>query len=107
MGKLIIIGQQPEKKELELGGHRCPHCGTEKPPYGFHLNAGDLGVIGVVQYFTIFCAALVDAPNPTEREPKKKTCGAILSVNITQWQPPTDPAQLAALQHAMKGGRTT
>jgi hypothetical protein len=39
--------------------YHCPECKTECPPYGFHMMGGDLGMVGTVQYFTIFCAAAV------------------------------------------------
>src|SRR5579885_2314039 len=57
MGKIEIIGAQPDP--LPPPAVRCPHCKTERPPYGFILNGGDLGIVGQVQYFTIFCGATV------------------------------------------------
>lgn len=37
----------------------CPTCETPRPPYGFHMNGADLGVMGVTQYMTVFCSAQV------------------------------------------------
>lgn len=83
--------------------YHCPTCKKIAPPYGFHLNGGDLGIVGMVQYFTIFCAAQVE-PADDATETPAKVCGAILAVQIMQYQPPRDPVQLAALHRAMMAG---
>ncbi|MGH8863278.1 MAG: hypothetical protein ACREVZ_01295 [Burkholderiales bacterium] len=80
---------------------RCPWCHTIAPPYGFHFNGADLGMIGTTKYFTIFCAAEL-ALAEGEKEPG--ICGAILAVQMIEYQPPSDPAKLAALAAAIKGG---
>ncbi len=111
---------------------RCPACGTVAPPYGFHLNGGDLGIIGTVKYFTIFCNAELELPQRSDdmcnqfpfrpgdtvrpcilkaghagpHQDGRSHCGAILGVQIIEYLPPCDPAKLAALMAAMKGGPT-
>jgi hypothetical protein len=88
----------------------CPHCKTHRPPYGFHLNNADLGMVGSVQFFTIFCAAVTATPDddvvPPEGEapPPPKLCGAIFNVQILQYIPPQDPALLAELARHLKSG---
>jgi len=99
MGKIEIIGAQPDP--LPPPAVRCPHCKTERPPYGFILNGGDLGIVGQVQYFTIFCGATVSG---AEEKDALRICGCILGVHIIGYRPPQDPSQIAALQQALKGG---
>lgn len=126
MGQIQLVGGNPTEQKTPPGKLHCPECRTEQPPYGFHLSGGDLGVLGIVQYFSIFCAAPVRVNTGCTRcghqshhpgaacpicacaefvaDETTKICGCVLGVNITQWQPPADPAQLAALQKAMRGG---
>ncbi len=126
MSVLLIDREQMQAPPTR---QRCPLCGTIAPPYGFHLNGGDLGIIGMVKYFTIFCNAELPPPVETPDEvieharrgavPPRlrqetsekegattKHCGAILGVQIIEYLPPSDPAKLAALMAAMKGGPT-
>jgi hypothetical protein len=80
---------------------RCPWCRTIAPPYGFHFNGADLGMIGTAKYFTVFCAAELPL---VEGQKEPSICGAILSVQIIEYRPPSDPAKLAALVEAIKSG---
>jgi hypothetical protein len=124
-----------EKPATEIAGgmFHCPHCHTERPPYGFHMNGSDLGILGATQYMTVFCTAQLTTqscgtcghyrhshrlapipgeivcvvPNCTCKElqlvEKKKSCGAILSVGIIAWAPPRDPKLRAQFDAAMRG----
>jgi hypothetical protein len=100
-----IIGAPPPQQPAAK--FRCPQCKAENPPYGFVLNGGDLGLVGTVQYFTIFCGAAISpeasVAGDTPSEPR--ICGCILGVQIINYQPPRDPAQLLALQTALRGGK--
>jgi hypothetical protein len=104
MAKIEIIGRQPDLPASPAV--RCPHCKTERPPYGFILNGGDLGIVGQVQYFTIFCAAAVPGKGTQEKDAGGEICGCILGVHIIGYRPPQDAAQIAALQQALRGGPT-
>ena len=98
-----ILGGKKDDAPPQAGAApvmRCPQCGTERPNYGFHLNASDLGVAGTASYMTIFCGAEVN--NDGE---KPRSCGCIFSVAIIAWQPPQRPEDLAALQSALRGGK--
>ena|ERR1700758_3406693 len=82
----------------------CPECKTVAPPYGFVLNRYNLGVIGQIEYFTIYCAAprAKLSVDPDTREIKDpEGCGCILGVNIISYQPPTDPRQVQELMRQM------
>jgi hypothetical protein len=104
--------------------YHCPECKTECPPYGFHMMGGDLGMVGTVQYFTIFCAAPIPPPLdeadyteamklPAEQRDadfrgrramkEKILCGHIFAVQVLQYMPPRDPAMLAQLEALMRG----
>lgn len=87
----------------------CPECKTQNPPYGFVLNKHDLGLVGVVEYFTIHCAAVKTVYDSLNEPEAKGICGCIFSVQILAYIPPTDPAlqkQLAeAMIRAAGGGR--
>jgi len=62
----------------------CPHCGAEKPAYGWNYNAGDTGPFAVA-YLTCFCGA----------------CKEILSVAVTSFIPGEKLAQ--TLMQQFKG----
>lgn len=81
----------------------CPECKTQNPPYGFVLNKHDLGLVGVVEYFTIHCAAVrhVDRYPADAELPDPEICGCIFSVQILAYIPPTDPALQKQLTEAM------
>jgi hypothetical protein len=77
----------------------CPECQTNRPPYGFEMNGGDLGIVGMVQYFTVFCAA----EKPRLEGVLPSVCGHIFAVQILKYMPPTDPALLAQFHQMLKG----
>src|SRR5258708_5790502 len=54
----------------------CPHCGADRPGYGWHLNAGDTGPFAVV-YLTCFCGE----------------CKNILGVSVTTFRPGKEIAE--------------
>lgn len=102
MSKIELIDGRPEVAKFH-----CPTCKSVAPPYGFHMNGGNLGLVGLVLYMTVHCAAEIE-PADDEKKTPAKICGAILTVNILQHQPPTDPvlraklnAMMAAAQQAM------
>ena len=126
MGKIEIIGQQPEEKIKDF---HCPECKTPRPPFSFEMNGGDLGIMGMVQYLIVFCGAKLPAippictrcggtgnspvatnltcsmcggtgKNPNARE--ERECGCILSTEVVFWQPPQDPAMIKALQDFLR-----
>jgi len=78
----------------------CPECKTVRPSFGFHLNRQQLGIIGYVEYFTIFCAAVKD---PTAKE--SAVCGCIFNIMLTTYQPPNDPDLMRQLAGAMAAGK--
>jgi hypothetical protein len=84
----------------------CPECKAVAPAYGFVLNRYNLGVLGQIEYFTVFCAAPRTklSVDPETRELKDpEVCGCILAVNIISYQPPTSPEQVEALMRQMRG----
>lgn len=82
--------------------YHCPEC-KKVPAYGFHLNGGDLGIVGIVEYFTVFCANETKPANPVTGD-KASICGAILGVNIMRHHPPRDPALRAQLEAMIQSG---
>lgn len=69
----------------------CPHCGAEKPPFGWNWNGGDTGPFAVA-YLTCFCGK----------------CKNIISVAVTQFIPQKQLAEQMMKQFqavlAGKGG---
>jgi hypothetical protein len=130
MGQIEIVGQQPMAKQKDFF---CPTCGTARPPFSFEMNGGDLGMMGMVQYITVFCGAKLHASAPCHQKPvrewcdnpskfadgkapddvhtcypsddaKSRECGCILTVAVVLWQPPQDPVMFKALQEALRKG---
>lgn len=80
---------------------KCPGCGTENPNIGFNLKGADLGLIGEVKFFLIYCASELKNQTETPDAPVK-LCGRIFGVNLIQYDPPRDPAKMQQLMAALK-----
>jgi hypothetical protein len=63
----------------------CPHCGAERPSYGWHFNMGDTGPFAL-QWLTCFCGE----------------CKNILSVAVPAFLPKTEMLEALKAQFARK-----
>jgi len=71
----------------EIGAWTCPHCGAERPAYGWHYNLGDAGPFAL-QWVTCFCGE----------------CKNVISTTVVAFMPKPELAEQLKRQFAGKIG---
>jgi hypothetical protein len=69
----------------DIGAWTCPHCGAERPAYGWHYNLGDAGPFAL-QWVTCFCGE----------------CKNVISTTVVAFMPKPELAEQLKKQFAGK-----
>lgn len=83
--QVVMSAKLPPDPMADPMAWHCPHCGAERPAFGWHYNLGDTGPFAL-QWVTCFCGE----------------CKTALSVTVVAFMPKAELAEQLKKQFSTK-----